>query len=92
MTKIVDGTRNWLTPVPDDPNVVQPVPVMSSIRTIRLLPASTTKIRPAVSIAIPPIRALVQLNWLAPEPAVLACLVPARRAARLDPAVILRDS
>jgi putative ABC transport system permease protein len=38
---------------------------------------------PATLLAVPLLLALV---------AVLACLAPARRAARLDPAMILRDS
>ena len=50
---------------------------MSSIRTIRWLSASTTKILPAVSTKIPPIWALEQLNWLAPDPGVPRATQPA---------------
>src|SRR5439155_329993 len=47
LTKIPHGWMNWLIPAPPLPNVVQPVPDMSLVRAMRLLPVSSAKICPA---------------------------------------------
>src|SRR5438552_433387 len=63
--KTLTGKLNWFGPLPEVPNGVHPAPVMSSIRTIRLLKVSTTKICPALTKMPNGL-----LNWFGPLPKV----------------------
>src|SRR3989442_15981341 len=64
LTKVPNGPLNWFVPLPKVPNGVHPAPVMLSIRTMRLLDLSATKIAGIGVGLITP----VQAEWPIPPP------------------------
>ena len=72
-TKMLKGELNWLTPLPREPKLVHPAPVISLTRTMRLLPASATKICPVALTTMP----IGLLSWLMPLPRLPKVVQPA---------------